>query len=96
MNYILIVQEDVSEDLYEAALYYETQQKDLGRKFIADWENTTELLIRNPLGFQKTQKTYRHIALKKFPYLIIYEVHKDEIFVSRFINARREPIKRYK
>ena len=96
MNYILIVQEDVAEDLYESAFYYENRQKDLGRKFISDWEDTLELLIRNPLGFQKTQKTYRHISLKKFPSLIIYKVHKNEIFVSRLINANREPIKRYK
>ena len=96
MTYTLVVLDAVTDELQEATLYYESKQSNLGIKLLADWDNTLAALQKNPLGYEKKYKGYRQIQLKKFPYLIVFEIETSTIVVYRFINAHKHPNKRYK
>lgn len=96
MNYSLKIFDKVFEELNEATLYYNEQQIGLGVSLLNDWENALKRLLINPLGYEKKQKQYRQIMLTTFPYLIIFKVTNFNVIVTSFINAKRNPVKRYK
>lgn len=96
MKFRVIVPEGVYEELNRVALYYEEQQKDLGLKFLNDWEDTMSQLSRSPLIYQKKFKEFRGIQFGRFPFLIIFELDKKEIVIYKLIHARRNPKKRFK
>ena len=96
MKFIIKIDPSVFEELEEAVLYYEFQQFELGEKLFTDWENTLEVVSKHPSSFQKAIGNYRQISLKKFPYILIYELEDNTISIFRFICSRRDEIKRYK
>jgi len=96
MKYELIVPELIFEKIHAASLYYEEKQEGLGYKLILDWEESSELITKEPLSFQKIKNNYRQILLTKFSYLIIYRIYNNEVVVYEFINAKKHPSKRFK
>jgi hypothetical protein len=58
MNYQVIVPESVYLELQETSSYYESKQKDLGLKFILNWETAMVHLKEAPLLYQKNIKDY--------------------------------------
>lgn len=51
MNYQIIVPESVYVELQEVSSYYESKQKDLGLKFILNWETAMQHLKEAPLMY---------------------------------------------
>ncbi len=96
MKFIIKIDPCVFEELEDAVLYYEYQQSGLGEKLFIDWENTLEVVSKHPFSFQKATGNYRQISLKKFPYMLIYELEGITINVFRFICSKRDEEKRYK
>ena len=96
MKYKLIVFPKVYEELVEAIDYYNEQQNGLGFDLIDEWESALNTVLLNPLGFEKKQQNFRWVLLKRFPYLIIFEIIEYDIFVYRIINAKRKPTKRFR
>ncbi len=96
MIYKVIIPESVYEELEEATVYYEEVEYGLGLSFFYNWETSIEYLKNNPLLFQKRRKQLRSIKINRFPYLIIYEVVKNNVFVYRLIQARKQPRKVFK
>ena len=95
MNYQLVIIHEVYEELNEAAVWYNDQQAGLGFELLDEWENTLSSLFTNPLGYEKKYKYFRQIELKRFPYLIIFEVLNNQIVVYHFISSKRSLKKRY-
>ena len=91
----IIVLEPVADELTEATHYYNNIQYGLGLKLLDEWESSIRKIQQSPEGYQKKYKNYRQVLLNKFPYLIVYSIDKTTIIVSRFINVRKHPKKRY-
>lgn len=94
--YDLIIVERVYVDLNDAALWYEVQQIGLGKDLVFEFKKAVEALVSNPLGYEKKFKQFRHTMLKRFPFILIFEVENNEIVIHRFINIKQQPSKRYK
>jgi hypothetical protein len=56
MKYRLIILDPVSDELAEAASYYNSQQFGLGMALLDEWENTLLRIQRAPEGYQKKVK----------------------------------------
>ncbi len=96
MIYEVVVLESVYDELEEAALKYQEIRDDLGLSFFDKWNLALEYLEKNPLYFQKKSKQLRTIKLDRFPFLIVYEVIKNNVYVYRLIRAQKEPKKIFK
>lgn len=96
MIYQIIIPESVYVELKEVSSYYESVQKDLGLKFILSWETAMEHIKEAPLLYQKKNKQLRTIKLNKFPYVLVFEIIGNKIYVFRLTNARKHPKKIFK
>ena len=93
MIYQIIVPESVYVELNEVSSYYESKQKDLGLRFILSWKTAMEHLKESPLLYQKKNNRLRTIKLNKFPYLLVFEIIGNNIYLFRLTNAKRNPKK---
>ena len=91
MIYQIIVPESVYEELNEAALYYESKQKDLGVKFVLNCEITMVQLKKTPEIYQRKHKQFRTIPMNAFPYLLVYEIQDNKLIIYRLIHGKRNP-----
>lgn len=96
MIYHIIIPESVYVELKEVSFYYESKQKELGLRFILSWETAMEHLKEAPLLYQKKNKRLRTIKLNKFPYLLVFEIIGNKIYLFRLANAKRNPKKIFK
>jgi hypothetical protein len=96
MTYEVVIPENVYKELNEAAIYYEERQRALGQKFLEDWVDIMDLLVRAPLLYEKKFKEFRSIQFQTFPFLIIFEVEGKNIVLFRLIHEKRNPSKRFR
>ena len=92
MIYQVIVPESVYLELKETSFYYESKQKELGLKL----ETAMEHLKESPLLYQKKHKRLRTIKINKFPYLLVFEIIENKIYIFRLTHAKRNPKRVFK
>jgi len=93
MIYELIIQEEVSLEILEAYIYYENAQKGLGEKFMKQL-NKYFLRIQSHLKHLEIKKYYREAFIKKFPYLIVFDIIDNKIIILSVFNTHQNPTKR--
>ena len=82
---------DAFEELVEAAGYYEACSYGLGERFLDSVENAVNFIRDNALVFSPDKLGRRKYIVKKFPYLLIYRVKEDHIFILAVAHAARKP-----
>jgi hypothetical protein len=82
--------------LSEAYLWYEKQLLGLGEDFLDEWESVANHLEFNAETYQKKYKDFRQALLKRFPFVVVYEIDKNKIIVYNIINTKRSVRKRFK
>lgn len=83
-------------DIRKAKAWYENQKKGLGRKFADAIFKDVEEILSAPLAYPNKYKYTREKVVKKFPYLIIYSVEENVIFILHVFACKRNPKKKYK
>jgi hypothetical protein len=73
-----------------------TPGEHLDRRFLNAVREGLESLEKHPHRFAKLETTsdrssFRRLLLKGFPYLIVYEVFDDQVFVYAVAHASRRP-----
>lgn len=68
-------------DLREARLWYNLQQKELGKRFVNDVKKTVVSIKLNPHFASVKFNNIRTAACKAFPYSIHYEIDEHESIV---------------
>src|SRR4051812_5827262 len=91
----ILVKQEVYEDLTDIVKWYENQASELGIRFLNDWEKIISHIEVQPYSYQIKYKKFRHAKIKQFPYLIIYDVTKEEVVIYAVIHGHRNPRKRY-
>ncbi len=95
MKYKLFIQEEVYGEVEEAVLYYNQQRTGLGLELFEEWEDAVNRVLSSPEGYEKKRKQFRHVLLKRFPYLAIFEIVETTVVFQKFINVKKHPAKRY-
>jgi len=75
------------EEMLEAAEYYESQRRGLGRTFLAEVQRTVDRIVENPRLGQAVRQGIR----RRFPFGILYQVDPDEIVIIAVMHLRRRP-----
>lgn len=77
----------------EAAAFYETQRRGLGRQFAAEVENALARVALFPEGYQAIGKYSRRCIVARFPYGLIYQLRQSnsQILVVAVAHLHRRP-----
>ena len=73
----------------EAYDWYEEQRQGLGEEFIKELDSRFDKLQSHPEYFGKIKKNFRQISLKRFPYVIVFEIIKNEVVVFAVFHTKR-------
>jgi hypothetical protein len=93
MIYHVIIPDAIYQKLEDTMLDYDSKRSGLGLSFFNKWESVVESLKSNPFLFQKKTKYLRTVKISGFPYLVVYEIVKGNVYVYRLIEAKRHPKK---
>jgi mRNA-degrading endonuclease RelE of RelBE toxin-antitoxin system len=90
MNYKLIILPSAKLDLRKIAKSYEDVQKGLGKRLLKNTKAEIKIVTSNPNLFQIRFDNIRVIIVKKFPYLIHYEIYDKLIVVKAIYHSSRD------
>jgi len=91
MTYILEIKDHANLEIIEAYLYYEEKRLGLGEEFLEHLNVYFDRIIINPKHFPQKRKPYREAFIKRFPYLIIYEITNRKVIVYSIFNTWQNP-----
>ena len=91
MNYSLTLRKEAELDINSVFEYYENQRFGLGHDFLLCIEEGLSKIERNPLHYKIIYKELRRIAVRRFPYRILYLVQNNWIIVTAVFHVRKDP-----
>jgi plasmid stabilization system protein ParE len=95
MVYEFEILDRVKFEIFDGFNWYESKRVDLGSEFIKEIEATIEHIKNYPKHFQiKHQNKYREEVLKRFPYIIIYQIIERKIIVLAVFPSKDNPNKK--
>ena len=95
MFYSLIIKEEAIQDLQVAYDYYEEQKSGLGERFLDVIELHLEQVQAHPLHYPTKKKTFREAVVKKFPFIIVFEMEQDTLVVYAIFHTFRNPVRKH-
>lgn len=97
MKFTVYNKPEANQDIYEASQWYEEQKPGLGYDFIDDIEEILSYLESNPAIFQKKYGEIREAPLKKFSYVILYQIETAKtVIVFAVFHTSQNPKKKKK
>jgi toxin ParE1/3/4 len=78
-------------EMIDAAVYYETKQKDLGRRFLVFVQEAIERIKINPLLHPVVYLDVRRCLTKTFPFAVLFRILHDRIVVMAVMHIHRDP-----
>ncbi|MBW8199454.1 type II toxin-antitoxin system RelE/ParE family toxin [Flagellimonas abyssi] len=96
MTYILEIKDEANREIIEAYLYYQEKRTGLGEEFLEHLDGYFERIVANPKHFPQKRKPFREAFIKRFPFLIVYEITKNKIIVYSVFNTWQNPEKKKK
>lgn len=96
MAFVLEIQEEAGLEVAEAYLYYEEKRSGLGEEFLEHLDSFFKRLTLNPDHFPEKRKPYREAYIRRFPFVIIYEIVKEKVIIYSVFNTWKNPEKKIK
>ena len=88
----LRISEAAEADIVEAVDYYSSRESGVELKFIGSVEKVYRRIVTAPFSFPIIAGTYVRRALTdRFPFVIMFSVRKDHIFIYSVLHNRRNP-----
>jgi plasmid stabilization system protein ParE len=88
----IVILEKAFQEIENARDYYENNQLNLGTSFTNEVFSILEILESNPLLFPVKFENIREAVIKKFPFVVIFEVlPNNEIIILSIFHFRRNP-----
>ena len=95
-SYKIIVLEQAVLELENACKYYNDQILGLGFEFEKEVYSILELIKDNPLLFPIKFAHIHEAVVRRFPFVITYEIIEKQIIVSAIFHVKRNPRKKIK
>jgi len=91
----LIVHPDAQDEALNAALYYQDIELSLGEDLWRQYWHITEAIVERPERYPLLEtiptQTISRARLKRFPYMVVYEVVEEDVFLLAFAHTARRP-----
>ena len=78
-------------ELNEAIDYYDECQEKLGVEFTKEVYKSIQVILQFPQAWSPLSKNTRRCLINRFPYGIIYQVIKNEIFIIAIMQLSKKP-----
>jgi hypothetical protein len=91
MSYTVIFKEEAGSDVFDARNWYESRRIGLGDELLDEIEVYVKVLEREPQIFQVRKHNWRYCPLKRFPYLIVFEIEQQVVVVYAVFNTYQHP-----
>jgi toxin ParE1/3/4 len=82
---------EAENEMIEAAAYYEAQQADLGKRFLAAVQDAINSILINPRLYPVVDLDVRRCLTKVFPFGVLFRIEPDEIVVVAVMHLARHP-----
>lgn len=93
MNRILEFRPAAQVEFDEAAEWYEIQEQGLREMFVYAVDETLLRVMDGPQHFPVVHgSNTRRALIRKFPYAVFFEVHRDRIIVLALFHTSRNPL----
>ncbi|MGW1454488.1 type II toxin-antitoxin system RelE/ParE family toxin [Salegentibacter sp. UBA1130] len=94
MDYKIRILPRASLEISDALKWYSSRNLKAGKELLKEINLIYNLLRFDPYLFSEIKKGYRQVPLKKFPFLIIYRIFKDQILIQSVFNTHQNPTKK--
>lgn len=94
MSFKIEVKEEARQDIADAMYWYASKVENLDKRFLKAVEETLLKIQQNPFAFKKVYKKFRQTAVKKFPYVILYEPEQKNVVIYSVFNTWQHPKKK--
>lgn len=78
-------------EMMSAAKFYETQQKDLGKRFLASVQDALNKIQVNPLLYREIENGVRRCLTMTFPFGIAFRIMPDQVVIIAVMHLHRDP-----
>ncbi len=82
---------DAEAEMIAAAAYYESQQADLGLRFLASVQDAMNRIVMNPALYGTVELDVQRCLTRTFPFGVLFRVRTDEILVMAVMHLNRDP-----
>lgn len=82
---------DAEAEMIAAAAYYETQQPDLGRRFLAAVQDAINRIVLNPRLYPTVELDVQRCLTKTFPFGVLFRERPNEIVIMAVMHLHRDP-----
>lgn len=93
MAFNISFHEEAEAELDAAVEWYEKQLAGLGWRFHSAVSEVIQRIADNPTFYGICFEDYRDVALKRFPYRIVFKIVKDEVIIYSVFHGNRDEIK---
>jgi len=84
------IRPEAEQDMAEAALWYEQQQRGLGQDFLDEALDVFMRLAEMPLGYELVHRSARRALLRRFPFAVFYTFEEDVVILG-VLHGSRHP-----
>lgn len=82
---------DAEAEMIGAAAYYEAQQPDLGRRFLAAVQDAANRIAVNPRLFPIVELDVRRCLTRTFPFGVLFRERADGFVIMAVMHLHRDP-----
>jgi len=78
-------------EMMEAAAYYESQQEDLGKRFLSAVQDSLNRIQINPSLYPIVHLDVRQCLTKPFPFNVLFRITPNQIIIMAVMHQSRHP-----
>jgi len=82
---------DAEAEMIDAAIWYESQQEGLGKRFLTVIQDTLNKIRIHPEIYPVVEGDVRRALAKTFPYGVLFRIKPDFIAVMAIMHLHRDP-----
>lgn len=88
--------DEAREEMRQSAHWYDDQREGLGDDFLDEVHGAFERIEEHPKRHKRvdvddSEREVRRVLLKRFPFLVVYEIRAEEIIVVAVAHGKRKP-----
>ena len=91
MTVEVVIQPEAEDDLREAYLWYEARRTGLGDAMMDEADLAFKRIVDAPARPRALHRGSRRFPLRRFPYVVIYLLRGDRVYVLGVLHERRNP-----
>lgn len=92
-KYNLTIKEEAKKEIIEAYRWYENKQSKLGDRFVDAIDEYFSAILLCPKMFPVAFNRFRKAVVRTFPYIIVFEIEKNNIVVYAVFQTKQNPKK---